>query len=272
MNGDQRKDDQRTRIETAARALFLEKGYTETKIKDIARAAHISPSTIYLYYEDKEQLFKSLNIPEAANRRPEYDRRKEEINSTALSLFGESGFEATRMGSIADALGISKSSLYQYCSSKEDLYIRVLESYIHGNPPTKEALGIDEEDWHKVVKNIARSYMEMSHDSSCMSFLSAVIRDSNQFPEFGKAYYEQSFGVARENMVSFLLPLQERGEIRRDVDLKTATTIFFGALTSYMLIFHVIKGADCDIPEEEYITQLCDIFIRGLEPAENKTE
>ena len=265
MSSEQRKEEQRLRIEEAAAALFRKHGYAETKIKDIAKAAHISPSTIYLYYEDKKHLFQSLNIPEAENRRPELEKRMEAINSTALTFFGENGFEATKMGDISDALGVAKSSLYQYCSSKEDLYFRVLEAYIHGNPPSKELLGINEDDWRKVVHNIAETYMEMSHDPGCMAFLGAVIRDSNKFPEFGKAYYEQSFGVARENMVSFLQPLQQSGQIRQDVDLHAASTVFFGALTSYMLIFHVIRGVDKDISEQDFIAQLCDIFIRGLE-------
>ncbi|MCD8143769.1 MAG: TetR/AcrR family transcriptional regulator [Oscillospiraceae bacterium] len=265
MSSDQRKEDQRERIEAAARALFLEKGYTETKIKDIARAAHISPSTIYLYYEDKKHLFQSLNIPEAADRRPEYEKRREEINSAALAFFGEYGFEATKMGNISETLGVAKSSLYQYCSSKEDLYFQVLESYIHGNPPTKEMLGINEGDWHSVVRNIAKTYMEVSNDPQRTAFLGAVIRDSNKFPEFGKAYYEQSFGMARDNMVAYLKPLQEAGELRADLDLNQAATAFFGALMAYMLIFRVIRGVDCDVPESGYIDQLCEIFIQGME-------
>ncbi len=265
MNKESRKNNQKSRIQAAATALFLEKGYNETKIKDIARSAHISPSTIYLYYEDKKQLFLSLNIPEAADRRPEHERRREEINRAALNFFGESGYEATKMGDIADALGVAKSSLYQYCSSKEELYFQVLEAYIHGNPPSRESLGIGEGDWKQVVRNIAATYMDISQDPQRVAFLGAVIRDSNKFPEFGKVYYEQSFGVARDNMVAYLRPLQEDGLLREEVDLNHAVTMFFGALTSYMLMFHVIQGADCDVPEKAYTGQLCDIFIRGIE-------
>ena len=53
------------RILEVAKKIFLEKGYKETKITDIAKAAGISPATIYLYFNGKKDLFDSLQIPEA---------------------------------------------------------------------------------------------------------------------------------------------------------------------------------------------------------------
>ncbi len=70
MNNERRKAGLKAKIEAAATAVFLRKGYSETKIIDIANEAHISPSTIYLYFDGKKQLFNALNIPEVARMRP----------------------------------------------------------------------------------------------------------------------------------------------------------------------------------------------------------
>jgi AcrR family transcriptional regulator len=274
MTNERRKAELKARIVTAATAVFLRKGYAETKIIDIAREAHISPSTIYLYFEGKKQLFSSLNIPEVAQLRPEYNKRKEEITKVALTIFGERGFEGTTMDNIAEEMGFSKAALYQYCSSKEDLFFQVLQAYTHANPPSNEDLGINNDDWRKVVHNIAFSYMELSHDKDRTAFLGSVMRDSNKFPEFGAVYYEKSFSVARSNMVSFLAPLQKKGVLRPDVDLTTAVTVFFGALTSHILLYSVVNGIECDVPEEQFVDTLCGLFIRGIqmeeEPAQEK--
>lgn len=266
MSEQKRRDEQRGHIQMAAKELFLKKGYSGTKIKDIADAAHISPSTIYLYFSDKRQLFLSLNLPESNEKNPEKERRQEELNRTALSYFGKNGFEATKMADIAQAMGVAKSSLYQYCSGKEQLYFQVLESYIHGTPPTQKDLGIGQGDWRDVIRSIAGTYMELSHDSSRTAFLGAVIRDSNKFPEFGRAYYDHSLGMARNRMLTYLQPLQQSGEISTDVDLPQAVTVFFGALTAYMLLFRIMGGIEPDIPEDGYVNELCRMFIASLEP------
>ncbi len=265
MTNERRKAELKARIESAATAVFLRKGYAETKIIDIAREAHISPSTIYLYFEGKKQLFSSLNIPEVAQMRPEYDRRKEEITKVALALFGAHGFEGTTMDDIAEEMGFSKAALYQYCSSKEDLFFQVLQAYTHANAPSKEEMGINNGDWKQVVRNIATSYMGLSRDKDRTAFLGSVMRDSNKFPEFGSVYYEKSFSVARSNMLSFLTPLQSSGVLRRDVDLNTAVTVFLGALTSHIILYNVVKGIDCDVPERDFIDTLCQIFVSGIE-------
>jgi len=48
----------------AARKVFAEKGYWETRLDDIAAAAGFSKASLYNYYEDKESIFLSLSIRE----------------------------------------------------------------------------------------------------------------------------------------------------------------------------------------------------------------
>lgn len=270
MTNERRKAELKAKIEAAATAVFLRKGYAETKIIDIANEAQISPSTIYLYFDGKKQLFSSLNIPEVAQLRPEYDRRREEITRVALTLFGQRGFEGTTMDDIAEEMGFSKAALYQYCSSKEDLFFQVLQLYTHATPPTPKDLGLESGDWRKVVRNIAVSYMEIAHDPHRNAFLGSVMRDSNKFPEFGSVYYERSFCTARRNMVTSLREFQEKGEIRRDIDLTVAVTAFFGALTSHTLLYSIVKGIACDVPEDDFVKAEVDIFIRGIEAREEE--
>ncbi|AMM85255.1 TetR/AcrR family transcriptional regulator [Martelella sp. AD-3] len=50
----------RKAILDAALAVFSEKGFANARIEDIARRAGIGKGTVYLYFPDKENLFKSL--------------------------------------------------------------------------------------------------------------------------------------------------------------------------------------------------------------------
>lgn len=55
------KEDLRKSILDAAREVFLEKGYEQTSIRNIAEKIEYSPTTIYLYYKDKDAIFHALH-------------------------------------------------------------------------------------------------------------------------------------------------------------------------------------------------------------------
>src|SRR5215470_8575441 len=50
----------RKEIIEAARALFIEEGYEKTSMRKIAEKIEYSPTTIYLYFNDKKELLESI--------------------------------------------------------------------------------------------------------------------------------------------------------------------------------------------------------------------
>ena len=55
-----RKDARPEEIITAALAVFADRGFAATKLEDVARKAGVTKGTIYLYFDNKEALFKAL--------------------------------------------------------------------------------------------------------------------------------------------------------------------------------------------------------------------
>jgi AcrR family transcriptional regulator len=55
-----RKDARPTEILEAALAVFAERGFAATRMDDIAERAGVTKGTIYLYFESKEAVFRSL--------------------------------------------------------------------------------------------------------------------------------------------------------------------------------------------------------------------
>jgi AcrR family transcriptional regulator len=55
------KEDLRKSILDAAREVFLEKGADQTSIRSIAQKIEYSPTTIYLYFKDKNEIFYALH-------------------------------------------------------------------------------------------------------------------------------------------------------------------------------------------------------------------
>src|SRR5687768_3629676 len=73
----QRRSEERPReICAAALAVFAEKGFAAARLEEIASRAGVSKGTLYLYFEDKEQLFRAVVRDTVA---PEIDSVREAV-------------------------------------------------------------------------------------------------------------------------------------------------------------------------------------------------
>ena len=57
---ERRKDARPQELLAAALDLFVERGYAGTRLDDVASLAGVSKGTLYLYFENKEELFKAV--------------------------------------------------------------------------------------------------------------------------------------------------------------------------------------------------------------------
>jgi AcrR family transcriptional regulator len=55
------REEMREKILQSAHHLFLDKGFDEVSIRNIAEAIEYSPATIYLYFKDKNEIFYALH-------------------------------------------------------------------------------------------------------------------------------------------------------------------------------------------------------------------
>lgn len=55
-----RKESRPDEIVAAATEVFLERGYGAARLDDIARRAHVSKGTLFVYFENKEALFRAV--------------------------------------------------------------------------------------------------------------------------------------------------------------------------------------------------------------------
>src|SRR5450830_597844 len=57
---ERRKDARPQELLAAALDLFVERGFASTRLEDVARRAGVSKGTLYLYFANKEELFKAV--------------------------------------------------------------------------------------------------------------------------------------------------------------------------------------------------------------------
>jgi AcrR family transcriptional regulator len=93
----QRRADERPReICAAALEVFAEKGFAAAKLDEIARRAGVSKGTLYLYFKDKEDLFRAVvksaiapNIEAVTSAISEIDAPFAEVVRMLLAAFAE---------------------------------------------------------------------------------------------------------------------------------------------------------------------------------------
>ena len=76
------------RLTAAALALFLERGFARTRMEDVARRAGVSKGALYLYFENKEELFRAVVREGIVSRIEQAERAFAEFSGSARELLG----------------------------------------------------------------------------------------------------------------------------------------------------------------------------------------
>ncbi len=70
---ERRKDARPGELAAAALELFIERGFSATRLDDVAKRAGVSKGTLYLYFDSKEELFKTVIQEGIVSRIAEYE-------------------------------------------------------------------------------------------------------------------------------------------------------------------------------------------------------
>ena len=74
--------------------------------------------------------FFSTNLVRSETELAKSDNRRSKVMRAGLEIFTEKGFHLASMDAIAERAGVSKPILYQHFSSKEDLYLGILDERV----------------------------------------------------------------------------------------------------------------------------------------------
>ena len=256
----------RRRILDAARRVFSEKGYSEGRIAEIADRAGVSPATIYSHFLGKRDLFEALDLAQADEKHPEFDRKRAMILEEARQLFGEKGFHGTTIEKIAQRTGYSKAGLYQFFSSKEELFAAVIHETAFRTDMLAQAAEARADDClSHALQRIARAYLRMFDSPRQAAIFRLVISESIRYPEIGAIYHEKGIGYVIEQVADCLRRFQIQ-ELPQGANLTFAARAYV-SMFSYAIELKVAPGEHVDAPtDEELVEYLTGMFLNGLLP------
>jgi len=202
-------------------------------------------------------------------RQRDPERTRQEILDVALSEFARNGYAGARVDEIAARTRTTKRMLYYYFSSKEQLYIAVLERAYSTARDAERQLDVDHLEPLSAIRTLAE--LTFDHHESHQDFISLVAIENIHRAEF----IVQSPALAELNtpavavIESILERGRESGAFRRDVeaiDVHMMISAFCFFRVSNRHTFGALFGVDMLDParRDRYRQMIGDMVVSYL--------
>jgi AcrR family transcriptional regulator len=191
--------------------------------------------------------------------------RREEILKTALGLFAAQGFDATSTRQIAKEAGIAEGLIFHYFPTKAGLLTAILEDRLEGQRAFRTQLRPLLEDAGgkpaaEVLRAVASGWLAaLRRDAEIVVVLFTTAQTN---PEVRQAWQ----GLIREGtelLTGYLAARVEAGELRKDVPLETAGTMFVSSLIIFFLVHRDLPDPEWHERSEAHARQLISVWLDG---------
>lgn len=187
----------------------------------------------------------------AASRRgrPGYDR--DSLVRVCVEVFNRHGYEATSMGVLAEELGISKSAIYHHVKSKEE----ILETALTHSLAELERVVSDAEALDVPAINELEAIIRESVNvlTRSLPFVTLLLRLRGNSELEAQALRRRRDITLR--ISALIRQAQEEGDLRDDVDARTASRLAMGMVNS-IVDWYRPERADSAAPLADTVVHL----------------
>jgi AcrR family transcriptional regulator len=191
--------------------------------------------------------------------------RREQILQTALKLFAAQGFDATSTRQIAREVGIAEGLIFHYFPTKASLLAAILEDRLEGRRAFRRELRpLLEDAARKPVSEVLRAVasgwlatLRRDEEIVVVLFTAAQVN-----PEVRAAWQ----GLIREGtelLTAYLAARVEAGELRDDLPLETAGTMFVSSLMIFFLTRRYLPEPEWEKQSDAYAQELISVWLEG---------
>jgi len=191
--------------------------------------------------------------PAAADRVP-YDL--DSLTSVAFKLFRTHGYHETSVGQIAEAAGITKSSIYYHVRSKEELLEHGLERALSRLAGVFEEPGANEGTYAERVAYFLRRGVQV--EVELIDEVTVLLRLRGASPVERKAV-DRRREIDRR-LMSLVQLAQGAGEIRDDMASSLITRLLF-SMTNWMVEWYRPNGA---LTSDDVAAAIVAVAFEGL--------
>ncbi|MBC3767799.1 TetR/AcrR family transcriptional regulator [Neptunicella marina] len=150
------------------------------------------------------------------------ETRKKNILQSALDVFFNKGFKAAKMDEIASNANISKGTLYLYFSSKEQLFVELIQQIASPKVNQVEAMVNNDSTLEDKLNLFKQHAKNMLVDQQLPKLMKIIISDSGAFPELVTTYREMIVDRALKTMSQIIKRAQSNKECRQGDPIELA--------------------------------------------------
>lgn len=186
-----------------------------------------------------------------------HSEKREKIVKAAARLFARKGFFNTSVAEIAAEAGVGKGTIYEYVSSKEDLFFAVFE-WVSESSWTQARIGLSalsgpaSEKIQAVGRSVIRQWEGMEeYYTLVMEFWCATT--SSSLRDRFKGVFHQMYKDFRRLVSGLILEGIERGEFRDDIDPESVAAALVGTYDALVLQAWFDEAFDAPNTAEEFL-------------------
>jgi len=201
-------------------------------------------------------------LSKSVSMRTKTEQRRDAILRIAHQAFCENGFEATSMSLIATRLGGSKSTLYNYFSSKEEILLAVLTDRADQFSADVVALLQEANNYQTQLLRFVESLITLLHKPEVIQILRVAISVGGTL-DVGRKFLELGTNDAWRHIAQVLANEAERGNLRNEDAALMASHL--RCLCELDLI-HNLMGARINKSKADIrlrAEQAVDVFLRA---------
>ncbi|MGY4398243.1 TetR/AcrR family transcriptional repressor of mexJK operon [Sphingomonas sp. UYAg733] len=206
---------------------------------------------------------------EAAETAPPDARalRRHAFVVVAREAFFEHGYVQTAMSSIASEVGGSKTTLWSYFPSKQDLFAAVVDDIVER---FGAALTIELDDAEAVepaLRRFGNAMMATILAPSIIALHRVVISEARRFPELGELFYARGSRRGKERLARFIAAAMADGRLRRGDPMVAACQ--FASMCQSSCFQESLLGIDqglCADRITQDVEAALDSFMRAWSP------
>jgi TetR/AcrR family transcriptional repressor of mexJK operon len=199
--------------------------------------------------------------------RPKDLEKRAAILSAGARLFTQRGFDATSMDAIAAEAGVSKLTVYNHFSDKENLFheavMFVAEQYLPHETFEPRRNG----NLREQLRGIARAFSALVHSAESAALHRMLAADARLSGKLGPMFYDAGPRRVLAEFGTFLQAAVDAG--RLDIpDIHRAAEHFFVLLKGEAMnrVLWGCKGHAGKAESEAHIASVLDLFLRAYTP------
>ena len=183
---------------------------------------------------------------------------REQILTTAKSMFIQQGYHGLAMRQISEALGVSKAALYYHFKDKEELFLAILTSYLNDIESLLDRILAEQASNRDRIGMFVADVLRQPAEQR------AVIRlASQELAQLSTAARKDFDNLYRQKFIGKLVRMFQQGVDNgefRPLQTEVATWALMGIMYPY---FYPSHTGEKPLPAET-IQTIVDIYLNGV--------